>query len=314
MNRLAPIIAFLAACQPPSSSTQTSKPSPAKQYSILDVVGEWRWIYRTTEPGTSRVEDETWRLRPGLGGPNHLVGRYLRTVDVRSTDGVPFQCNQRPWYQQRAIYDVTVDLEGDGLLIKETAYDAEQSPCDHGFRHVSAYRGHKQGNRLVLQWDKGTQTLWQVASGSGEPLTSPWRDKPLDPTGPWRWQTSSYDDDGNIRDEAEWWEITRRTDTRLDATYRRRVTVRQPDGKNIVCANAPSWSYDDAYILEGQREEEHWHFYEVAVEPGDHPCTRITPRRTTDEATAEQIGDFFVLEWRGKRRQILYRAEGAVRL
>lgn len=308
MNRFALIIA-LAACQPPSSSTQTSKPSPAKQYSLLDVAGEWRWIYRTDEAGTSRVEDETWRLRPESG---RLSGRYLRTVEVRSTDGAPFQCNQRPWYRQRAIFDVTVEVEGEGLRITETKYDAEQSPCDHGFRHVSSYRAQKQGNRLVLHWDKGTQTLWHVASSTSEPLVSPWRDKPLDPTGPWRWQTSSYDDDGNVRDEIEWWEITRRTDTRLDATYRRRVTVRQPEGKNIVCANAPSWSYDDAYILEGQKEEEHWHFYEVGVEPGDHPCTRITPRRTTDEATAEQIGDFFVLEWRGKRRQILYRADGGV--
>lgn len=303
------VIAFVAACQPPSTSTQTSKPSAAKQYSILDVVGDWRWIYRTEEAGTSRVEDETWRLRPDPGGPSHLVGRYLRTVEVRSTDGSVFQCNQRPWYRQRAVFDVTIDLEGQGLAIRETSYDAEDSPCDHGFRHLGSYRGEPKGNRLVLHWDGGTQTLWQVDNAAAELADSPWKNKPRDPTGPWRWQMSSFDDDGNIRDEAEWWEITRRTDTRLDATYRRRVTVRQPEGKNISCANAPSWSYDDAYILEGQKEEEHWHFYEVAVEPGDHPCTRVTPKRTTDEATAEQIGDYFVLEWRGKRRQILYRAE-----
>ena len=61
--------------------------------------------------------------------------------------------------------------------------------------------------------------------------------------------------------------------------------------------------------MTGQKEEEHWHFYERAVEPGDHPCLRATPKRNLDEATAEQIGDFFVLEWRGKRRQILYRPE-----
>ena len=101
----------------------------------------------------------------------------------------------------------------------------------------------------------------------------------------------------------------KRTDTTVDATYRRRVTVRSPDGSPITCANAPSWSFDDAYVLSGQKEEEHWHFYELAVEPGDHPCTRTTPKRTTDEATAEQIGSYFILEWRGKRRQILYRPD-----
>ena len=151
-----------------------------------------------------------------------------------------------------------------------------------------------------------------MATGSGRRQlprpAAPWP-ATYDPAGPWRWDATSYDDDGNIRDETEWWQITRRTDTRLDLTYRRRVTVRSPDGSPIACAGAPSWSFDDAYVLDGQKEEEHWHFYEKAADPGDHPCLKATPRRSLDEATAEQIGDFFVLEWRGKRREILYRPE-----
>jgi hypothetical protein len=87
------------------------------------------------------------------------------------------------------------------------------------------------------------------------------------------------------------------------------VTVRSVDGSPIPCAGAPSWTFDDAYVLDGQREEEHWHFYERAAEPGDHPCLRVTPRRSLDEATAEQLGDNLVLEWRGKRRQVLYRPD-----
>ena len=58
--------------------------------------GTWRWLLRTDEAGTSRVEHETWHLRPDPGAPTHLVGRYMRTVEVRSLDRVPFQCNQRP--------------------------------------------------------------------------------------------------------------------------------------------------------------------------------------------------------------------------
>jgi hypothetical protein len=85
--------------------------------------------------------------------------------------------------------------------------------------------------------------------------------------------------------------------------------VRTPDGSTIPCANGPSYTFDDAYVLAGQREEEHWRFTELAVSPGDHPCLKATPRRTLDEATAEQIGDYFVFEWRGKRREILYRPE-----
>jgi hypothetical protein len=85
------------------------------------------------------------------------------------------------------------------------------------------------------------------------------------------------------------------------------VTTRSPDGSPIACAGAPSWAFDDVYVLQGEREEAHWHFHELAVEPGDHPCLRATPKRILDEATAEQIGNFLVLEWRGKRRQVLYR-------
>ena len=93
-------------------------------------------MLRTDEASTSRVEDEVWRLRPDPTAPARLVGRYLRSVEIRSTDRVPFQCNQRLWYRQRALYDVTVDLDGQGVVVHETGYQAETSPCDHGFRQM----------------------------------------------------------------------------------------------------------------------------------------------------------------------------------
>lgn len=299
----------LSACQPPGAGTPTTRPAPpAQQYTILDLVGGWRWMLHTDETGTSRIEDEQWRLRADPQAPARLVGRYVRTVEVRSSDHVPFQCNQRPWYRQRAVFDVAAEVDGAAFVVRETAYRTEPSPCDHGFRHAGDYHADLVGNRLILRWTGGTQTLWQLDDTSAPLPEAPWPDK-VDPAGSWRWDATSYDDDGNLRDESEWWEITRRTPTRLDATYRRRVTVRSPDGKPIACAGAPSWTFDDAYVLDGQAEEEHWHFHELAVEPGDHPCLRVTPRRSLDEATAEQIGDFLVLEWRGKRHEILYRPD-----
>jgi hypothetical protein len=307
MKRLA-VAALILACQPHGGTTASHPTKPAQQLSLLDLVGTWRWIYRADESGTSRVEEEQWQLRSDPSAPGRLVGRYVRTVEVRSTDRVPFQCNQMLVYRQRAMFDVVAQVEGKDFIVRETAYQAEPSPCDHGFRHMSHYKLEPLGNRLVLRWDSGSQTLWQLDATNPPLRDAPWAVTP-EPTGPWRWQATSFDDDGNVRDEAEWWEITRRTDTRLDATYRRRVTVRNPDGKPIACANAPSYTFDDAYVLAGQQEEEHWRFNELAVEPGDHPCLRATPKRALDEATAEQIGDFFILEWRGKRRQILYRPE-----
>jgi hypothetical protein len=299
---------LLAACSQPAP---TARPlPPPQQLGLHDLVGDWRWLYRAEEAGTSRIENEEWRLRSDPTAPQQLVGRYIRSVEVSSLDHAPFQCNERPTYTQRTSYDVTVQLEGNDVVIKETGYQTEPSPCDHGFRHLDAYHAQLAAGRLALKWTNGsasgTQTLWHVGEAPLPLPDPPWK-KDFAPTGTWRWNATSLDREGNVHDETEWWEVTRRNDTQLDATYRRRVTVRSPDGSVITCAGKPSWTFDDVYILDGQKEEDHWHFHELAVEPGDHPCLRTTPKRTLDEATAEQIGDFFVLEWRGKRHEILYR-------
>ncbi|HEY0195261.1 MAG TPA: hypothetical protein VGC42_29300 [Kofleriaceae bacterium] len=294
------------ACHPRDQPTRLA---PLPRGALLtDLVGTWRWTLRTQEGGTTRIEAETWRFRPVDGAPNRLVGRYVREVEVRSDDRVPFGCNQRPWYRQRATFELAVEPTRNGFAVRETDYRAEPGPCDHGFRKIGAYTGTLDGNRLQLHWDGGVERLWHVDAAVAELPAPPW---PAEPplAGPWRWDATSYDDAGNLRDESEWWELTRRGADRLDATYRRRVTVRSPDGANIACAGAPSWTFDDGYVLDGQREEEHWHFYERAADPGSHPCLAPTPKRSLDEATAEQIGDYLILEWRGKRHQVLYRPD-----
>lgn len=308
MTRLA--ILALAACASPASSSH-AVPPPGTEIGMSELAGDWRWLYRTEERGTSRVEEELWRLVKDPKQPQRLTGRYVRSVEVASLDHAAFQCNERPAYRQRAIFDVVVERDGKGVVIKETGYQTEPSPCDHGFRHLDEYRAPTlDAGKLALKWgqgdDSGTQTLWHIGSTPEPPLEAPWA-KAFTPTGAWRWNATSIDAVGNVHDEIEWWEVTRRTETQLDATYRRRVTVRSPDGKPIACANAPSWTFDDAYVLDGQKEEDHWHFHELAVEPGDHPCLRATPKRVLDEGTAEQIGDYLVFEWRGKRHQTLYR-------
>lgn len=304
-------LASSASCQSPTKSVHTkTTPLAEKPFALAEVIGTWRWLLRTTSDGTTRIEDEEWRFRPG-SSPTQLLGRYVRTVEVRSDDGVPFQCNQRPWYRQRAVFDVTVEPrpdKGGGFSIAETEFRTEPSPCDHDFRHLGTYAAELVGDQLLLAWDGGTQSLLHIDSASPELAEDPWPSVST-PYGSWRWNASSFDDEGAIHDETEWWEITRRSATQLDGTYRRRVTVRSPDGRDLACANAPSWTFDDAFLFDGQREEEHWHLYERAVDPGDHPCLRTTPRRALDEATAEQRGDSLVLEWRGKRRQVLYRPD-----
>jgi len=296
------------ACQPSAIAPATTRAAPPPPFLITDLVGSWRWLLRTQEAGTTRVESETWRFRPAPGAPTQLAGRYVRDVEVRSDDRVPFGCNQRTWYRQRATYDFVLEPTAAGLSVRETDYHTEPSPCDHGFRHLGAYVGIPAGERLTLRWDGGSQTLWQIDNALEELPGDPWPKAP-EILGAWRWDATSYDSAGNLRDETERWELVRRTDTQLDATYRRHVMVRSPDGAPMACANADSWSFDDAYVLSGQREEEHWHFYELGGDAGTHPCLQATPRRSLDEATAEQLGDYLVLEWRGKRRQVLYRPD-----
>jgi hypothetical protein len=298
-----------AACQPESGTSGGAPRAapPPQQYTLVDLVGGWRWIHRTAEAGTTRVEDEQWRFRPMPGVPTQLVGRYVRTVEVYSGDRVPFRCNQRPWYRQRAVFDLEVDITRKGFAIRELDHRAEPTPCDPGLRRLGSYTAELGGDRLALRFDGGAQTLWKIDDELAPLPDDPWP-APLEIAGSWRWGASSFDDAGNVHDEREWWEITRRTETRLDATYRRRVTVRSPDGAaKIACAGAPSWTFDDAYVLDAARDGERWRLRELAAAPGDHPCLRPTPRRHLDEATAEQVGDHLVLIWRGKRRQVLYR-------
>ena len=308
---LAVLVACAACSQPSDSSNEALRPS--EQLDAFDLAGDWSWTYQTDERDTSRTEEEQWRLSAHPDAPAQLTGRYVRTVTVHALGRTPFQCNQRPWYRQRTSYDVVVDRVGPDLVIRETSYATEPSPCDHGFRHLGTYHAPIAAGSLALRWgdgtDAGLETLVHLAPAR-TPLPPPAWATTYAPTGAWRWTASSVDATGRVRDETEWWDITRRSETRLDVTYRRRVTVRSADGTTpIACAGGPSWTFDDAYVLDGEREEDHWHFHELAVEAGDHPCLRATPRRTLDEATAEQIGDFFVLEWRGKRREILYRPE-----
>lgn len=303
------VVVAASACQPAGAGVPTTRPAPpAGAYLVADLVGTWRWQLRTSEAGTTRIESESWRLGPTPGVPTQLSGRYLRDVEIRSDDRAPFSCNQRPWYRQRTLYDVTVQLAAAGFAVRETGYVTEPSPCDHGFRRLGEYAGDLDGERFTLTWSGGSQTLWHTGAELAELPAAPWPSTP-EITGPWRWDATSYDDAGNLRDESEWWELTRRSDARLDLTYRRRVTVRSPDGSAIACAGGPTWSFDDAYVAEGEREDEHWHLREIAADPGQHPCLQATPERSLDEATAEQIGDYLVLEWRGKRRQVLYRPE-----
>ena len=72
--------------------------------------------------------------------------------------------------------------------------------------------GTLAGGKLALAFGgDGAQTLLKIGevAPAAAPLAAPWPAKaPL--VGAWRWDATSTDDDGNVRDETEWWELARR--------------------------------------------------------------------------------------------------------
>ena len=295
-------------------------------YASFALAGTWEWAHVVDEPGARRLERETWKWRHD-SGPGTLRGQYLREVTVRSAT-LPFACNQAMEYRQRAWFEVRaralprVRGQGDArnpdradLEIVEVSYRHEPSPCDHGFRKLGRYRVFVDRGRAALVFPEGRQTLWRT-SAQGGPMPPPWEETPPSLGGAWRWTSEGLDEQGMSRREEERWELSL-VDPPLpaaehakvfDGIYVRRVVISSPDGAVIACAGAPSYGFEDRYVVDGKRRGALIAVRETAVSAGAHPCVRDRADRALDSATLEPMGDALVLDWRGKRRQILSRA------
>lgn len=306
-------IAGVASCRPPATRKPGEKPvRTADALTLAHLLGSWQWRHESDDRGVHRVEQERWRLAVDPAAPEgtlRAIGGYDRDVEFRATDGVPFVCSQEPSYHQRARFTVRADVTADGVTITETGYQAEPSPCDHGFRRIGSYHVSVRRDRVTLGWDgsdAGTQTLVRAPD---EPLPEPppWPGLHASWDGAWAWAARTMDDDGNLRDEREDWQITVGEDGLASATYVRAVTTSSVDDRPITCAGTRRWSYVDRYVLEGHVTGDLLTLTEVAADPGSHPCLATTPARALDSLTAQRDGAYLELEWRGKRRQVLHR-------
>lgn len=293
----------LPGCAPPP-------PPPPGAVTLDDVIaadllaGEWEWQHEEREAGTVRREREFWTLSPS-SDRRGLHGHYRREVVVRALDGVPFACSQRDTYQLRADHEVAVRIIRGEAIVEERGYRTAPSPCEPGLRQETVYLAKVRLDRLTLRWNGGESRLVRARPGA-PPAVAEFSDRSQPLPGRWSWAMTSWTRAGLIQEESEVWELATRGD-RLTGTYVRTTAVRAPDGASMSCAQAPEFRYVDRYLLEGKRDQDKWRIEEVGYQAGSHPCLVATPSRSRDSATAAVEGDYLVLEWRGKRRQVLGR-------
>ncbi len=227
--------------------------------------------------------------------------------------------------------DEATAAEGE-LEIVEKSYRAEPSPCDHGFRKLGRYRAFAHGGHVVLHFPEGRQTLWRTAAAeatAAHPAAAPrppWERAPAPLGGAWRWSSRSTDEQGLVRREEERWELAVTSAftpcvscgfgafallaehaVLFDGVYTRRVTVESADGAELPCAGAAAYGFEDRFVVEGRRRGALIALRETAVAAAPHPCLQDRDERSLDSATLEQLGDHLLLDWRGKRRQVLHR-------
>lgn len=301
---LTSVVVLVAACGEPAPRSPDAVPLDAI-VTARKLTGAWDWIHYETEDGTFRRERERWTFAP-TADRRRLVGRYTRDVQVRALDGTPFECNQKPRYHQRAEIYVQADVVATGVEITEQSYRTDPGPCDHGLRQLGTYLATIEGDELHLEWSGGEAVL--VRALDEAPPDEPSLAEP--PGGRWTWRVTSWTRAGMIRDEVEDWEIAAGDDGAIGATYVREVVERSPDGAPIPCAGAAAWGFVDRYLVRGRPMEDGndgWRVEEIDVVPGSHPCIAATATRSLDTATVTTDGDHVVLQWRGKRRQVLAR-------
>jgi hypothetical protein len=295
-----------ASCgQRPAPSAPAVDPAhPEARISASDLDGQWRWSMVTEADGVRRVEIERWRLQ--ALGTDRIGGTYQRTVTFLAQSGVPFTCNQDLSYELRTVYQVEGTVrDGKDVKLSELDYQTAPSPCDTGYRALASYQGERVGERLVLRWPGGEQTLGREAEAPGAPEEHLAARAAV--TGAWRWQSRSQQGT-QVRVEVEDWELAENPAGAITGTVARTVTIFDAEGQRYDCSGDTSYRYRDRYTVRGYRTGTSIGLHETAVLPEQHPCL-VHEERHLDAAVGELSGDYVVLTWRGGRTQILHPAD-----
>jgi len=268
------------------------------------LAGSWRWSHLSDKKSVRRVELEKWVL--SHTGNDQVRGHYDREVTFMSLDGVPFQCSQSLRYRLTTRYSLHGTYDQGKLNLKEVKYQSSNSPCDTGQRKLSSYGGDVKGDALVLTWAGGSQTLTRASTEISPPSRAKGEAKATT-SGTWRWQNRrKRTTDTEVRVESEEWKLTENRAGTITGLYERSVTVFTQNGKTYACNGNTFYKYKDTYTVRGSRNGTKIILSEINSIPAQSECI-AHKKRHLDAATGTLKGDFLVLEWRGKHKQILHR-------
>lgn len=309
----ASVLAIAAACAPPGPARPLAH-SPVLAADALDRLrGEWRWALAREVDGVRVVEREAWTFvddrTADAPDTTAVVGRYVREIEFIAPGGVPFSCNQADRYTLRASYGLEAAWRDGQLRVRELDARAEPSPCEHGLRPLGDYAVALGVATAILTHAGGTQTLLRVGPGPRDLGPLGWRGDAATWEGAWQFTGTTDLDAAHVRDEREAWTLVARPGDRLEGVVDRQLQVRTRDGLPSPCGGPPAWSLRERLRLDGVRVDDRFLLREVEVlsrgVTPPHPCA--VGARVLDSAFAELVGDAVVLEWRGKRRQVLQR-------
>ena len=310
-----------------ASPSKTTSAATSNNARIADASGIWDWVFRSTDDqGDMRIEQEEWHLaQKGL----QVDGYYDRVVTLMSTDERLFRCNQKLGFTKTTRVKVAGRIEGERVILRETAYQAASNPCDDGARNLVAYVGVLRQGTLSLRWGpEAGQTLVRRTDG-GAPLTetvfvgsnpgdgaeapegrqamptpAPAALAAVPVEGTWEWDLRSIDAEGDERQEREEWHLSETTDG-IRGYYDRTVR-RIRAGGSYPCNGEGKYETTTRYTVTGQRFGDKLTLTEVDYKAQPSRCDNALRRLDTYQGQVADP-DALILSW-GPGNQLLRRA------
>jgi hypothetical protein len=216
--------------------------------------------------GDELIERQEWQLQ--TAGPD-IVGFWQRSRTWVSGDGVPFACNSRPRYTESWRYLFRGRGDDNGARLKVTRWFREPGRCQSDQLPVESCRLAREGRFLLADCGQG---LFRLERRLDSPVPLDLAEHPPGSlTGVWTWNLRSTDGQGDVKLEAETWQL-RQHGNQLAGHYDRHVTVRSGDGRRFRCNQQLHYTSRARFVVRGGVEGRHLHLEEVSFSAVPDPC------------------------------------------